>query len=113
MDSKLHIDNVLNARLRPLYEKAAARIDAIPPGEKIPATKLAEEIGKDIGMTGPQIYPLLRFLFEDFPGVTVKRGAQGGIFKNIVVPVAELPEADASEPEESDSEESVPDTVAA
>lgn len=84
MNSKTHIDNVLNARLRPLYEKAAARIDAILPGERIAATKLADEIGKDIGMTGLQLYPILKFLFEDYPGVVVKRGRDGGICKNAV-----------------------------
>jgi len=68
-------------KLRPILEKASARIEAIPPGQKIPATKLAEDIAKEIGMTGPQLYPTLKFLLDDYPGVDVRAGAHGGIYK--------------------------------
>lgn len=80
MDSKQHIDNVL-ATIRPIFEKAAERIDALKPGEKIPATKLAEDLAKEIGMSGAQLYPTLKFLFDDYPGVDVRKGAHGGIIK--------------------------------
>jgi len=80
MDSKQHIDNVL-AELRPLFEKAASRIDALKEGEKIPATKLAEDLAKELGMTGPQLYPTLKLLFEGYPGVKILKGAHGGIYK--------------------------------
>jgi hypothetical protein len=81
MDSKQHIELVLNQRLRPIFEKAAAKIDSLRPGEKVPATELAKELGKEIGMTGPQLYPTLLFLFKDFPGIEIKRGAHGGLCK--------------------------------
>lgn len=80
MDSSQHIDLVL-AKIRPIFEKAALRIDALKPGEKIPATTLAEELAKEIGMTGPSLYPTLKFLFDGYPGVDVRKGAHGGIVK--------------------------------
>jgi len=82
MDSKQHMENVWAKRIRPLFEKAAERIDALKPGEKVPATELAKEVGKSFGMTGPQAYPILKLFFDNYPGVTVKRGAHGGIEKN-------------------------------
>lgn len=69
------------SKLRPLLEKASARIEAIKPGEKIPATELADELASEIGMTGPQLYPTLKWLFEGYPGVDVRKGAHGGIYK--------------------------------
>ena len=81
MDSKQHIDNTLATKIRPLFEKAAARIDALKPGEKVPATQLAEEIAKEHDMTGPQLYSTLKLLFDGYPGVDVRRGAHGGIIK--------------------------------
>lgn len=69
------------AKIRPLLEKASTQIEAIKPGEKIPATELADEIAKEIGMTGPQLYPTLKFLFDGYPGVDIRKGAHGGIYK--------------------------------
>jgi len=69
------------SKIRPFLEKASARIEAIKPGEKIPATELAEELANEIGMTGPQLYPTLKFLFDGYPGVDVRKGAHGGIYK--------------------------------
>lgn len=80
MDTKQHLENAL-AKIRPIFEKAVERIDALKPGEKIPATKLADDLAKEVGMTGPALYPTLKFLFEGYPGVDVKRGAHGGIVK--------------------------------
>jgi hypothetical protein len=82
MDSKQHLENTLNNKIRPFLEKAVERIDALKPGEKIPATKLAEDIAKEFGMSGSQLYPTLLFLFKDYPGVDVKKGAHGGICKH-------------------------------
>jgi len=75
-----HINNSL-ARIRVFFEEASTLIDAIPVGQKVPATELAEAVAAPHQMTGPQIYPCLRFLFEGYPGVKVRRGAQGGIYK--------------------------------
>lgn len=68
-------------KIRKLFEKASTRIEALKPGEKIPATVLAEQIAKEEGMNGPQLYPTLLFLIKDYPGVKIKKGAQGGIYK--------------------------------
>lgn len=78
--NKQHVDATI-ARIRPILEKASARIEAIPPGQKIPATALADELAKELGMTGPQLYPTLKFLFTGYPGVDVRAGAHGGIYK--------------------------------
>lgn len=75
-----HLD-LATAKVRAIFEKASARIEAIKPGEKIPATKLAEDLAEELDLTGPQLYPTLKILFEDYPGVDVKRGAQGGIYR--------------------------------
>lgn len=75
-----HVDNAL-AKIRPLFEKARLRIEALKPGEKIPATKLAEELANEIGMKGASLYPTLRFLFDGYPGVKISRGAHGGILR--------------------------------
>jgi len=80
MSNTQHIDDSLT-KIRAIFEKASDRIEALQPGEKIPATKLAEDLASEIGMTGASLYPTLRFLFESYPGVTVTRGAHGGIKK--------------------------------
>lgn len=83
MDDKVlqHIEEALN-EVRVLFMKAATRIEAIKPGEKIPATILAEELAKEQGMTGPQLYPSLKILVNDkYPGVIIRRGAHGGIYR--------------------------------
>ncbi len=102
MDTKTHIENSLN-KIRPIFEKAAARIDALKPGEKVPATTLAGDIAKEHGMTGPQLYSTLKFLFDDYPGVQVRRGAHGGLVK--LDPDANKPESE--ETEKSDSTETL------
>ena len=80
-----HVDASL-AKIRVIFEKASARIEALKPGEKVPATELAKELGKEYGMSGPQLYPVLKFLLDGYPGVEIKRGAHGGIIRP---PVAE------------------------
>lgn len=77
--SKQHVD-VKTEKVRVIFEKAREVIDALPRGQKIPATTLAENLGKDLGMTGPQLYPILKVLLEDYPDRLIKRGAQGGIY---------------------------------
>jgi hypothetical protein len=82
MDTKVmaHIEDALN-EVRALFMKAATRIEAIQPGHKIPATVLAEELAKEQGMTGPQLYPTLKIVLDDYPGVIIRRGAHGGIYR--------------------------------
>ena len=88
-----HIDASLN-KIRTLFQQASDRIDSLKPGEKIPATQLAEEVAKNNGMTGPQFYPCLLFLIRGYPGVEVKRGAHGGIVKlPITTEVKQITEA--------------------
>ena len=86
------------AKIRPLLEKASAQIEAIEPGKKIPATELADEIAKEIGMTGPQLYPTMKFLFEGYPGVDIRKGAHGGIYKLLPGEVAGQKKAKSTKP---------------
>lgn len=76
----LHIESSL-AKIRSIFEEASAAIEALKPGEKIPATVLAKTIAEKRGLPGAQLYPTLLFLFKDYPGVELKRGAHGGICK--------------------------------
>jgi len=75
-----HIETSLN-KIRVIFEKASGKIEALKVGQKIPATVLADDIAKDCDMTGPQLYPTLLFLIRGYPGVEIKRGAHGGIYK--------------------------------
>ena len=90
-----HIENALN-EVRALFVKAATRIEAIKPGEKIPATKLADTLAKEIGKTGPQIYTVLSYLTAGYPGIEVKRGAHGGICRPVAVAAIADPIEDKS-----------------
>lgn len=80
MSNQQHIDDSL-AKIRVIFDKASARIEALAPGEKIPATTLAAELAAEVGLTGPGLYPTLKFLFDSYPGVEVRKGAHGGIVK--------------------------------
>ena len=73
-----HIDISL-AKIRVFFEEASEVIDALKPGEKVPATKLAQQIAERHSMPGASLYPTLLFLIKDYPGVEIRRGAQGGI----------------------------------
>jgi|GEM_PF-6562988 len=81
-----HIDSSLS-KIRSIFEKASTRIEALKPGEKVTATGLAKDLAEEVGMTGPQLYPTLKFLIDGYPGVKVSRGAHGGI-ERLPVPVA-------------------------
>lgn len=71
------------SEVRAFFDKAIERIEAIKPGEKIPATQLAEDLAKEQSpdLTGPQVYPTLKILLDKYPGVDVRRGAHGGIYR--------------------------------
>ena len=75
MDDKVmnHIDSSL-LEIRAIFIKTAERIEALAPGEKIAATELAEQIGKEYNIQGPMLYPTLKFLFNGYPRIDVKRG---------------------------------------
>ena len=92
--------NVSLDKIRTIFERASARIEALKPGEKIPATALAVELGAEFGLTGPQLYPTLRFLFDGYPGIIVRRGAHGGLIK-----------PDPSQSSKKTSKKNVTDTV--
>lgn len=79
-----HVEDSLD-KIRQIFIKASERVEALEPGGKIPATSLAEEIGSEFGLTGPQTYPVLKFLFNSYPGIIVRRGAHGGLIKPIPV----------------------------
>lgn len=75
-----HIEVSLES-VRKIFIKFAERVEQLKPGEKIPATKLAKELGEEIGIAGPQLYQTLLFVIKNYPGVVIKRGANGGIEK--------------------------------
>jgi hypothetical protein len=79
-ETQIHIENALG-QIKKLFEDAAEVIEAIKPGEKIPATVLAEQVAERHGMNGPSLYPVLKFLFNGFPGILVKAGAHGGLIR--------------------------------
>ena len=85
MHNQEHIEESLN-KIRVIFEQASSRIEALEPGQKIPATALAAELAKEVSMTGPQLYPVLLFLFKGYPGVEIRKGAHGGIYKPAVKP---------------------------
>jgi hypothetical protein len=78
---KAHVDQVLDD-IRGIYMRVVERIEALGPGERLPATSLAEDLARGLGMTGPQLYPIVKRLLDGYPGTTLKRGAHGGIRKN-------------------------------
>jgi hypothetical protein len=74
-----HVDVSLD-KIRTIFEKASNRILALKVGEKITATGLAAELAEEVGMTGAQLYPTLKFLYDGLPPqFKVKKGAHGGI----------------------------------
>lgn len=79
-DIQQHLDNHLN-QLRVLFSKASAPVEALKSGEHIPLTKLSEDLAKEQGTTGPKLYPIIRSFFVDYPGVVLKNGAKGGVYK--------------------------------
>lgn len=79
MNRDEHIDNVWLTKIRPLLMEASDMIEALKPGEKIPATELAKQVAACHGMTGPQFYPLLTYIIKGYPNRVIKRGAHGGI----------------------------------
>jgi hypothetical protein len=78
--SQQHLEDSL-AKIRTIFQQAVNRIEELKPNEKIPATQLAEELAQEHKMTGPQLYPTLKFLLDQYPGVEIRRGARGGIVK--------------------------------
>ena len=78
--SKQYVDNILEL-IRPFFDEVQTHIDTMKVGEKVPATKLAQTIAERHDMTGPQLYPTLKFFFDNCPELEVRRGAHGGLFK--------------------------------
>ena len=78
--SEKHVEEALE-KIRTIFKKASNRIEALKPGEKVPATKLAEELAVEFGTTGPALYPVLKYLFDGYPDIEVRRGAHGGLIR--------------------------------
>jgi len=78
--TKQYVDDVL-ALIRPFFDEVQAHIETMKVGDKVPATVLAQQIAERHGMTGPQLYPTLKFFFDNCPELEVRRGAHGGLFK--------------------------------
>jgi len=80
MSAEKHVNDSIKL-VSEIFNKFSFRIEAMSPGSKISTTTLANEIAKDYGMTGPQIYPFLKLLTTGYPNIIVKRGAKGGLLK--------------------------------
>jgi hypothetical protein len=78
--SKDHIDHSLS-KIRIYFEEASTILEALPVGGKITATGLAAKVAEKHGLTGPTLYPVLKFLFEGYPQIKQTRGAHGGLEK--------------------------------
>lgn len=78
--NKQYVDDVL-ALIRPYFDEVQAHLNIMKVGDKVPATALAKQIAERHGMTGPQLYPTLKFFFDNCPELEVRRGAHGGLFK--------------------------------
>lgn len=75
-----HIDESL-LKIRKIFEAAAEKIEAIELDKRLPATELAKDLGEQFNLEGPQIYPTIKFLLENYPNIKIKRGAHGGIHR--------------------------------
>lgn len=76
--NKEHVENSLD-KIRKIFERASERLEKLKVGEKIPATKLAQELAEEFGSTKEMLYPTLTFLIKDYPKFKIARGATGGI----------------------------------
>ena len=77
--SKKHIEDALN-KIRVIFEAAEERIEAQQIGSTIAATILAKELGEPMGISGPEMYPTLRFLYRDYPNRWLRKGSSGGLY---------------------------------
>jgi|688.fasta_scaffold1678876_1 hypothetical protein len=80
MNSEEHIEKSL-LEIKEIFKLAAKHIDELKPGERIPATELARLVGSEFLKTGSEVYPILLFLFKDYPNTKIQKGAYGGIVK--------------------------------
>lgn len=92
------------AKIRAIFQKASARIETEVIGnrQKIPATKLAEDLAKEFDTTGPALYPTIKFLLDGYPNVQIKRGAHGGI-SPLPLPASTKPVTDPDTVSSSDT----------
>lgn len=72
-------------KFRAWFEETIQIIVAIKPGERLPVTVLSEQVAQKFGMKGSQLYPVLRFLFDDLTiqGFKRQRGAHGGWLREV------------------------------
>ncbi len=70
-------------KVKIIFEKAASRIEALSPGDRIPITSLSETIANEMGIQQGTltIYHILNILLDGYPGVVRKAGSKGGIVK--------------------------------
>lgn len=75
-----HVDTALG-KIRNIFVDVSSYIEGMNSGDKIPATKLAAMYSEKYDLRWSDLYPTLKFLFTGYPGIEIKRGAHGGIFK--------------------------------
>jgi hypothetical protein len=76
-----HIEQSLN-NVRDIFIKIAEHVEKINPGERLPSTKLADEVGAELGLTGSSLYPIMRLLTDvGYPGIKNMKGRYGGLYR--------------------------------
>lgn len=92
MNNQQHIENNLTL-LRTILEETSAKIEALKPGERIPATQLAQTIAARHEINNVELYTMLKiFLFKGYPGIRINRGCKGGIEKlSVATTIVEKP----------------------
>lgn len=67
--------------IRLIFEDASSIIENLEQGEKITVTKLSDILAEKYNTKGTYLYHTLKFLFENYPGISKTAGAHGGIKK--------------------------------
>lgn len=76
-----HIEESLK-QVRAIFVSIAERVEKIPPGERFQSTKLAEEVGAELGLTGASLYPIMRMITDvGYPGIKNMKGRYGGLYR--------------------------------
>ena len=77
-----HIEESMN-KVKAIFDAVSDRIEKMEPGQKILGTAWAEELAAQFGdgWNGPSMYQVMRVVLVGYPGISMKRGRNGGITK--------------------------------
>jgi hypothetical protein len=69
------------AEINNIFSKVVDKLENVPRGQTISATNLSKELGEPYGKTAQQLYPVLQFIFNNYPGFKMKKGPHGGLYR--------------------------------